>query len=105
MRVVAEPFTIVAEPASREVHLLMAGLRVTLTESEAADLARELRHATAKLGGFDAYTSPPGEGAEAGAADRADHPDRDAALLDRIEAIRRRAALNMNGSRETLPRV
>jgi hypothetical protein len=116
VRVVSEPFTVFAEPGCREVHLLMAGVRVTFSEREAIDLSRELRQALAKLGGIVAHAGPPPDEtdvARAGAPEQAEGPaERDAALLDRVEAIRRRAALNMTangvnggGGREPLTRI
>lgn len=50
MRVAQETFTVLTDPTLREVSLLLAGMRITLTAEEARGLAGELSKAVQQLG-------------------------------------------------------
>jgi hypothetical protein len=54
MRVTQEAFTVIPDPAMRELTILLGGMRITMREGEARLLATELNHGLGRL----SVTSP-----------------------------------------------
>ena len=57
MRVVAESFTVIPEPSTREVSLLTAGLRLTMSVEEGTTIAAALANAAKVASGQSAEVS------------------------------------------------
>jgi hypothetical protein len=51
MKIMSEPFSVFSDIASREVHIVLAGIKVSFTEEEARGLASELERSVARLAG------------------------------------------------------
>jgi hypothetical protein len=49
MKIMSEPFSVFSDTGSREIHLVLAGLKLTFTEDEARALAGELEKGATRL--------------------------------------------------------